>query len=164
VTTTVEGRERFAVNVRYQRDFRGDLGALGRVLVPVAGGQKQVPVSQLARINVTEGPAMIRDEDGLLAGYVYLDIAGRDQESYIAEAGRLLREKVKLPPGYAISWSGQYEALQRVKEKLIWVVPLTEATAHRTLMWNLTVDLWPPWVIFRAMIQGPSMIRCMTAW
>ena len=68
---------------------------------------------------------MIRDEDGLLTGYVYLDIAGRDQESYIAEAGRLLREKVKLPPGYAISWSGQYEAMQRVKEKLTWVVPLT---------------------------------------
>ncbi len=125
VTTTVEGRERYAVNVRYQRDFRSDLGTLGRVLVPVAGGQKQVPVSQLARINVTEGPSMIRDEDGLLAGYVYLDIAGRDQESYIAEAGRLLTEKVKLPPGYAISWSGQYESLQRVKEKLTWVVPLT---------------------------------------
>ena len=125
VTTTVEGRERYAVNVRYQRDFRGDLGALGRVLVPVAGGQKQIPVSQLARISVTEGPSMIRDEDGLLAGYVYLDIADRDQESYITEAGRLLTEKVKLPPGYAISWSGQYEALQRVKEKLIWVVPLT---------------------------------------
>jgi Cu(I)/Ag(I) efflux system membrane protein CusA/SilA len=125
VTTTVEGRERYAVNVRYQRDFRGDLGALGRVLVPVAGGQKQIPVSQLARLSITEGPAMIRNEDGLLAGYVYLDITGRDQAGYIEEAGRLLREKVKLPPGYAISWSGQYEAMERVKEKLIWVVPFT---------------------------------------
>ncbi len=125
VTTTVEGRERYAVNVRYQRDFRSDLGALGRVLVPVAGGQKQIPVSQLARISITEGPAMIRNEDGLLAGYVYLDIAGRDPAGYIEEAGRLLREKVKLPPGYAISWSGQYEAMKRVREKLIWVVPFT---------------------------------------
>ena len=99
VTTTVEGRERYAVNVRYQRDFRGDLGALGRVLVPVAGGQKQIPVSQLARISVTEGPSMIRDEDGLLTGYVYLDIAGRDQESYIAEAGRLLTGKGEAAAG-----------------------------------------------------------------
>jgi Cu(I)/Ag(I) efflux system membrane protein CusA/SilA len=125
VTTTVEGRERYAVNVRYQRDFRSDPGALARVLVPAAGGQKQIPVSQLARMVVSEGPAMIRNEDGLLAGYVYLDIAGRDQAGYIAEAGRLLRQKVALPPGYAISWSGQYEAMERVKEKLIWVIPFT---------------------------------------
>ena len=99
VTTTVEGRERYPVNVRYQRAFRSDLGALERVLVPVSGGQRQIPISQLARIDVTEEPSMIRDENGLLTGYVYLDIADRDQSSYIAEAGRLIREKVKLPPG-----------------------------------------------------------------
>ena len=68
---------------------------------------------------------MIRNENGLLTGYVYLDISDRDQSSYIEEAGRLLREKIKLPAGYAISWSGQYEAIQRVKERLIWVIPLT---------------------------------------
>jgi Cu(I)/Ag(I) efflux system membrane protein CusA/SilA len=101
VTTTVEGRERYPVNVRYMRDFRSDVGALGRVLVPVAGGQKQVPLAQLADIKAVSGPSMIRNEDGLLTGYVYVDTAGRDPESYMEEAGRLLREKVKLPPGYA---------------------------------------------------------------
>jgi Cu(I)/Ag(I) efflux system membrane protein CusA/SilA len=125
VTTTVEGRERYPVNVRYMRDFRTDLGALGRVLVPAAGGQRQIPLSQLATINVASGPSMIRDEDGLLTGYVYVDVAGRDQNGYIEEATRLLREKVKLPAGYAISWSGQYEATQRMKERLMVVVPLT---------------------------------------
>jgi len=125
VTTTVEGRERYPVNVRYMRDFRADIGALNRVLVPAAGGQRQIPVSQLAMVKVASGPSMIRNEDGLLTGYVYVDVAGRDQNGYIEEATRLLREKVKLPPGYAILWSGQYEATQRVKERLIVVVPLT---------------------------------------
>jgi len=125
VTTTVEGRERYPVNVRYMRDFRADIGALSRVLVPAAGGQRQIPLSQLATVNVASGPSMIRDEDGLLTGYVYVDVAGRDQNGYIEEATHLLREKVKLPAGYAISWSGQYEATQRVKERLIVVVPLT---------------------------------------
>jgi Cu(I)/Ag(I) efflux system membrane protein CusA/SilA len=125
VTTTVEGRERYPVNVRYMRDFRADLGALGRVLVPSSDGQKQIPLSQLAAIKVSSGPSMIRNEDGLLTGYVYVDISGRDENGYIEEAGKLLREKVKFPPGYAISWSGQYESMQRVKERLIVVVPLT---------------------------------------
>jgi Cu(I)/Ag(I) efflux system membrane protein CusA/SilA len=125
VTTTVEGRERYPVNVRYMRDFRANLGALGRVLVPASGGQRQIPLSQLATIKAASGPSMIRDEDGLLTGYVYVDVTGRDQNGYIEEATRLLREKVRLPAGYAISWSGQYEATQRVKERLIVVVPLT---------------------------------------
>ncbi|OGP73552.1 MAG: cation transporter [Deltaproteobacteria bacterium RBG_16_49_23] len=125
VTTTVEGRERYPVNVRYMRDFRADLGALGRVLVSASDGQKQIPLSQLAAIKVSSGPSMIRNEDGLLTGYVYVDVSGRDENGYIEEAGKLLREKVKLPPGYAISWSGQHESMQRVKERLIVVVPLT---------------------------------------
>jgi Cu(I)/Ag(I) efflux system membrane protein CusA/SilA len=125
VTTTVEGRERYPVNVRYMRDFRADIGALSRVLVPASGGQRQIPLSQLATVNVASGPSMIRDEDGLLTGYVYVDVAGRDQNGYIEEATRLLREKVKLPAGYAISWSGQYEATKRMKERLTVVVPLT---------------------------------------
>ena len=125
VTTTVEGRERYPVNVRYMRDFRSDLGALGRVLVPASGGQRQIPLSQLATIKTASGPSMIRNEDGLLTGYVYVDVAGRDENGYIEDAGRLIREKVKLPPGYAVSWSGQYESMQRVKERLMVVVPLT---------------------------------------
>jgi Cu(I)/Ag(I) efflux system membrane protein CusA/SilA len=125
VTTTIEGRERYPVNVRYMRDFRTDYGALGRVLVPASGGQKQIPLSQLATIRPASGPSMIRNEDGLLTGYVYVDIAGRDPNGYVEEAGSLLREKLKLPPGYAISWSGQYEGAQRVKERLEVVVPIT---------------------------------------
>jgi len=125
VTTTIEGRERYPVNVRYLRDFRSDFGALGRVLVAASGGQRQIPLAQLATIKATTGPSMIRNEDGLLTGYVYVDLAGRDPDSYIQEADRLLREKVKLSPGYAIAWSGQYEAMQRVKSRLEVVIPLT---------------------------------------
>ncbi len=125
VTTTVEGRERYPVNVRYMRDFRSDLGALGRVLVPASGGARQIPLSQLAEIRVASGPGMIRDEDGLLTGYVYVDLADRDPSGYIAEADELLREHVELPPGYAMSWSGQYEAMARVRERLLLVVPIT---------------------------------------
>jgi Cu(I)/Ag(I) efflux system membrane protein CusA/SilA len=125
VTVTVEGRERYPVNVRYMRDFRSDMGALGRVLVGTSGGQKQIPISELAVIKPVSGPSMIRNEDGLLTGYVYVDVAGRDAGSYIDEAGRLLREKVKLPAGYAVSWSGDYEGLQRVRERLVVVLPVT---------------------------------------
>jgi Cu(I)/Ag(I) efflux system membrane protein CusA/SilA len=107
------------------RDFRSDLGALGRVLVPAADGKKQIPLAQLAEIGVTSGASMIRDEDGLLTGYVYVDLDGRDPKSFIDEAGQLIREKVELAPGYAVSWSGQYEAMQRVKDRLTIIIPLT---------------------------------------
>ena len=132
VTTTVEGRERYTVNVRYMRDFRSDVGALGRVLVPVnlmsttmGGGATQIPVSQLARVRVRSGPGMLRDENGLLSGYVYVDVAGRDVGSYVDEAKRLIRERVTLPAGYSLAWSGQYEAMERVRKRLVVVLPLT---------------------------------------
>jgi len=125
IATTIQGRERYPVNVRYMRDFRSNPEAIARILVPVAGGQKQISLSQLAEVSTASGPAMIRDEDGLLTGYVYVDIAGQDPGSYIEEADRLLRAKVELPGGYAVSWSGQYEAMQRVRERLEIVVPLT---------------------------------------
>ena len=124
VSTVVLGQERYRVNVRFQRDFRSDLGALGRIPVP-AGGQRQVPLSDLAQISIATGPAMIRNENGLLTGYVYVDVAGRDPGSYVSEANQLLRDHLKLPTGYSISWSGQYEAMQRVKGRLKLVVPIT---------------------------------------
>jgi copper/silver efflux system protein len=127
VTTVVQGRERYPVNVRYMRDFRSDMSALGRVLVSASGGQRQIPLAQLASINPASGPAMLRNENGLLTGYVYVDITGRDPSSYVEEAGQLLRGKLKLPAGYTVSWSGQYEAMQRVKQRLTLVVPLTLA-------------------------------------
>lgn len=125
VTTIVQGRDRYPVNVRYMRDFRSDTGALGRVLVPAGEGKRQLPLSELATIESVSGPSMIRDEDGLLTGYVYVDLAGRDPDSYIAEAQALLRENIELPTGYAIAWSGQYEAMQRVRQRLNVVVPAT---------------------------------------
>jgi len=126
ITTTVEGRERYAVNVRYSRDYRSDVDALRRVLVSTPSGA-QVPMAQLADIRLVEGPSMIRDENGLLSGYVYVDVAGRDLGGYVEEARRLVREKVEphLPTGYSLSWSGQYEYLQRVRERLTFVLPLT---------------------------------------
>jgi Cu(I)/Ag(I) efflux system membrane protein CusA/SilA len=111
--------------VRYQRDFRSDFSALERILVPASEGKRQIPLGQLASIKVASGPAMIRNEDGLLTGYVYIDITDRDPNGYVEEAAQVLKDKVKLPPGYAISWSGQYEAAQRVKQRLLLVVPLT---------------------------------------
>jgi copper/silver efflux system protein len=124
VSTVVLGQERYRVNVRYLRDFRSDLGALGRLPVP-ASGQRQLPLSDLAQISISSGPAMIRNENGLLTGYVYVDVAGRDPGSYVTEANQLLRDRLKLPAGCSIAWSGQYEVMQRVKERLKLVVPIT---------------------------------------
>jgi copper/silver efflux system protein len=126
VTTTIEGRARYPVNVRYLRDFRSDMGALGRVLVPASGGQRQIPLAELARIGTVTGPAMIRDEDGLLTGYIYVDVAGRDPAGYVAEANQLLKRQAGLlTPGYSLAWSGQYEAMARVRQRLGLIVPIT---------------------------------------
>jgi Cu(I)/Ag(I) efflux system membrane protein CusA/SilA len=124
VSTVVLGQERYRVNVRYQRDFRSDVGALGQIPVP-ASGDRQVLLSDVAKISIVSGPAMIRNENGLLTGYVYVDIAGRDPGSYVSEANRVLRSELKLPVGYSIGWSGQFEAMQRVRERLKVVVPVT---------------------------------------
>jgi Cu(I)/Ag(I) efflux system membrane protein CusA/SilA len=124
VTTTVEGRERYPVNVRYMRDFRGSVPALERVLVSGTNGQ-QIPIAQLATVKLLSGPSMLREENGMLNGYVYVDVAGRDVGSYVDEAKELVRKKVSLPPGYTLQWSGQYEAMARVRERLKVVLPLT---------------------------------------
>ena len=124
VTTTVEGRERYTVNVRYAREFRDDLDKLKRVLVPTMSGA-EIPLEELANIHLSLGPAMIRDENGMLSGYVYVDIAGRDVGSYVTEARKVVREKIQLPAGYALAWSGQYENMLRVRERLKLVIPIT---------------------------------------
>ena len=125
VTTTIEGRERYQVNVRYQADLRTNFSSLNRVLVPASEGKQQIPLSQLATVNSLGGAAMIRDEDGLLTGYIYVDIADRDPGTYVAEASEMLRDVLELPVGYALTWTGQYEAMERVKKRLTMVVPLT---------------------------------------
>ena len=124
VTTTVEGRERYTVNVRYARELRDDLDKLRRVLVPTMSGA-QIPLGQLADIHLTLGPAMIRDENGMLSGYVYVDIAGRDVGSYVNEAKKVVQNELHTPVGYSLQWSGQYENMLRVGERLKLVIPIT---------------------------------------
>ncbi len=127
LTTTVEGRERYPVNVRYARDYRQTRAALSNVLVPANNGQVNIPLHQLADIRVQTGPAMYRNENGLLTGYVFVDVADRDIGSFVDDARRKVRETVQLPAGYSALWSGQFEAMERAAEKLKLVVPVTLA-------------------------------------
>ncbi len=124
VTTTVEGRERYPVQVRYARDFRDDPTTIGRILVGSQGGP-QVPLGQVADIDFSPGAAMIRSEGGYLYDQVSIDVRGRDVGSYVRDAKALVEREVKLPTGYWLQWSGQYQALERVKARLRVVVPLT---------------------------------------
>jgi Cu(I)/Ag(I) efflux system membrane protein CusA/SilA len=135
ITTTVEGRERYPVNVRYLRDYRSTLDRLGRTLVPTMDGA-QIPMAQIADIKLRSGPGMIRDENGRLSGYVYVDVAGRDVGSYVAEAKRIVSQNVQLPPGYTLVWSGQYEYMQRVEKRLLIVVPITLLIIFLLLYFN----------------------------
>jgi Cu(I)/Ag(I) efflux system membrane protein CusA/SilA len=124
ITTTVEGRERYTVNVRYARELRDDLTKLRRVLVPTMAGA-HVPLAELADIQLVSGPGMIRDENGMLSGYVYVDLAGRDVGGYVEEAKARVQKGLQLPTGYSLTWSGQYENMLRVRERLKTVIPFT---------------------------------------
>ncbi len=124
VTTTIEGRERYPVNIRYARELRDDLDELRRLLVPLPNGT-QIPISQIADVTFEVGPSMLRNENGLLSGYVFVDITGRDVGSYVQDAKKIVLEELDLPEGYSLSWSGQYENMIRVRERLKMVVPLT---------------------------------------
>lgn len=126
VTTVVAGRERYPVTVRYPRELREDPDRLARVLVPVPGGA-QVPLAQLADIRLVHGPAMVRNENGFLAGYVFVDVAGRDIGGYVAAAKRAVGERLTLPAGTSLVWSGQYENMLRVRARLRVIVPITLA-------------------------------------
>src|SRR6266566_4943962 len=126
ITTTVEGRERYPVQVRYARDFRDDPTTIGRLLVGGSDGP-QVPLGQVADIQFSAGPPMIRSEGGYLYDQVSIDVGGRGRDvgSYVRDAQGVVAREVKLPTGYWLRWSGQYEAIQRVKARLQVVVPLT---------------------------------------
>ena len=125
VTTTVEGRERFGVTVRYPRDLRSDPQAIAtQVLVPTMG-TTMIPLGQLAQVKLVKGPPSIRTENALLSAYIFVDIRDRDIGSYVAAAQKAVREQVKFSPGYYITWSGQFEFMQRAIEKLKVVVPIT---------------------------------------
>jgi Cu(I)/Ag(I) efflux system membrane protein CusA/SilA len=135
VTTTIEGRARYPVNLRYPRELRDNLEGLSQVLVPTPGGA-QVPMAQIASIRLVSGPSMIRDENGMLAGYVFVDLAGGDVGGYVERAKQLVRDKLELPTGYSLIWSGQYENMLRVRERLKIVVPITLALIFVLLYMN----------------------------
>jgi len=137
VTTTVEGRARYPVNVRYMRDFRSDPDALRRVLISADDGQRLIPLGQLAELKVATGPSMIRDEDGMLTGYVYIDSSGRDLRSYVREAQRTLERSLSLPAGVSIRWSGQWEAMGRVQRRLMVALPITLGLVFVLLYMNM---------------------------
>ncbi len=126
-TTTVEGRARYGVSVRYARDFRDDLDDLERVLVPLPGGRGSIPMVEIAQVRMVSGPSMIRDENGLLTAYVYVDFDPRkvDPGRFVARAKRAVEGRIAIPDGYSIAWSGQYENMIRVKERLKVILPLT---------------------------------------
>jgi Cu(I)/Ag(I) efflux system membrane protein CusA/SilA len=125
VTTTVEGRERYAVTIRYPRAFRSDPQSIARdVQVPLPGGGT-VPLGEVAKVELTRGATSIRTENGQLAVYVFVDIAGRDLGGYVAAAQQAVANEIKLPPGTYVSWSGQFEYLQRAEARLKIVVPVT---------------------------------------
>ena len=123
VAENIEGRSRYPINVRYQRDFRDNAGELSRVLIATPSGA-QIPISEVARISFSRGPAMIRDEDGQLTGYVYIDLNTTDYGGFVDQASNLLRQKLQLPAGYTYQWSGEYEFQLRAKERMKIILPV----------------------------------------
>jgi Cu(I)/Ag(I) efflux system membrane protein CusA/SilA len=123
VAENVEGRERYPVNVRYSRDFRDNVEELRRVLIGTPSGA-QIPVSDVAKISFSRGPSMIRDEDGALTGYVYIDLNTKDYGGFVTHARNLLKQKLNLPPGFTYKWSGEYEFELRAKERLQLILPI----------------------------------------
>lgn len=124
VDMTIEGRERYPINIRYSRELRDNLDSLKRVLVPTPTGQ-QIPLTQLAELQINTGPPMIKSEDGQLVGYVLVDIEDIDMGTYIRNAKKVLAEKLKMESGYYLKWSGQYEFMERSTQRLKIVIPLT---------------------------------------
>jgi copper/silver efflux system protein len=149
VTTTVEGRERYPVNVRYSRELRNDIEKIKRILVPVVlsgngqsmgfSGQEaaaRIPLGQIADINIVKGPTAIKSEEGLLVNYVYVDYSGGDVGGYVEKARKKVAESVKLPEGYRLLWSGEYEFIVKMYERLKLVIPLTLLIIFLLLYFN----------------------------
>ena len=123
ITENIEGRERYPINVRYNRDFRDNVDELRRVLIATPWGA-QIPIEQVARISFSRGPAMIRDEDGALTGYVYIDLNSRNYGDFVKNASEMLSQRLHLPPGYTYKWAGEYEFELRAKERLKVILPV----------------------------------------
>jgi Cu(I)/Ag(I) efflux system membrane protein CusA/SilA len=124
VTQTVEGLERYSVNIRYLRDYRNDLPALNRVLIPLRDGS-HIPISQVADIQIKKGPPAIKSENARRTAWIYVDLKGIDVGTYVENARKAVAEQVKLPPGYNIVWSGQYEYIEATRARLMVIIPMT---------------------------------------
>jgi copper/silver efflux system protein len=123
IAENIEGRERYPINVRYQRDFRDNVERMRGVLIGTPSGA-QIPLGQVARISFTHGPAMIRDEDGALTGYIYIDLKDTDYGGFVTKANKLLRDRLELPANYTFQWSGEYELELRAKKRLQLILPV----------------------------------------
>lgn len=137
---TIEGRERYTISVRYQQDYRSNIDSLKRVLVATPNGA-QIPMGQVADLEMTQGPAMIRNENGLLSSYVYIDVADRDIGGFVSDAKEAVSKELKMPSGVTLSWSGQYENMIRVREKLKVILPITLFII--ILLLHLNTKSWP---------------------
>ena len=137
ITTTIEGLERYPVNLRYGRELRDDLSKLRRILMPTPSGA-QIPITQVARISIKKGPPSIKSENARLNAWIYVDIKDIDVGTYVKNAKAVLAEKITIPAGYSITWSGQYEYMERAKERLKLVVPLTLAIIFLLLYFNFS--------------------------
>lgn len=135
VTTTVEGLERYPVNLRYGRELRDDISKLKRVLIPTPTGA-QIPMAQVANIKIRKGPPSIKSENARLNAWIYVDIKDIDVGTYVKNAQKIISETIDIPPGYSITWSGQYEYMQRAKEKLKLIVPVTLVIIFLLLYFN----------------------------
>ncbi|MBI5450693.1 MAG: efflux RND transporter permease subunit [Gammaproteobacteria bacterium] len=136
ISQTVEGRERYTISVRYPRELRDNIDKLSRILVATPTGV-QVPLGQLGRLVTRMGPPMVLDENGSLAGYVYIDLKDRDPGGYVNDAKEAVKRDIQLPPGYFISWTGQYEYLERMQDRMKIVLPLTLALIFAALYFSM---------------------------
>ncbi|MCD4687890.1 MAG: efflux RND transporter permease subunit, partial [Desulfuromonadaceae bacterium] len=148
VTQTVEGLERYPVNIRYLQDYRNDLPALKRVLIPIAEG-KHIPIGQIAEIIIRKGLPAIKSENARRTAWIYIDIKGIDVGTYVKQAKVAVAENISLPPGYSLVWSGQYEYMQQAKERFLLVIPLTVLIIFLILYLN-TKSLIKTGIVFLA--------------
>jgi Cu(I)/Ag(I) efflux system membrane protein CusA/SilA len=126
IAENIEGRERYPINVRYEQDFRDSVGRMRTVLIGTPSGS-QIPLGQVARVSFSRGPAMIRDEDGQLTGYIYINLKDTNYGNFVAAANRLLHDKIALPANYSFTWAGEYQYQQRAKQRLKLIVPVVFA-------------------------------------
>jgi len=138
VAENIEGRRRYPINVRYQRDFRDNVQELSRVLIATPSGA-QIPISEVARVSFSRGPAMIRDEDGQLTGYIYINLNTADYRGFVHQASDVLRQRLQLPAGYTYQWSGEYEFQLRAKERLKIILPVVFFVIFLTAVYGLSL-------------------------